>query len=381
MKNIIGLLMVIVSMVLVSCEPIENRVPIGGEITMTEIDKHVKVSLEIDTVTGKSTNTLLMNADGLQALSMFDYGQGVLRGAGGTALLLNKGTHTIKYTARNANGTELTKDFTVNVEVLKGVDMWVALCGENGSKTWTWDTGRMPRSTAPGWIPDPGVNYFPVGPPMPNNPLLQQYPAEGKYATVYGLGIWRVHTYPQLHQVIKEGVDSIGSAVLKPMPANYFDPAWDIRYLTGTTNPTNEGVLFNATGAIEKIATMTFSVTNGLVFKKQRINADNTVVEGNFRLDPAGGRQMFDVPGEKEPDVRWYDQVWSQGQVILSGPTGTSVLSGGRNLTYNIIKLTADEMVLAVRAGGSWGDAGAPLYVGANDNIRCFIWVFKPYNP
>ena len=395
MKNLISLFLIVVSVTIVSCtEPEITRYSMGGEITMAEIDKYVKVSVE-------NGNTLVMNADGLQALSMFDYGQGVLRGTGGTVLLLNKGVHTIKYTARCANGKELTKDFQITVNELKNVDLWINLCGENGTKTWTW-SDQIPVSTSPGWTPEPGGNYFPVGPVTPGNPpVIQQYPAAGQYATAFGLGVWRVHTYPQLHQLVNTvSGDEFYSATLKPLPSGYLNADWNIRDLaTSITAPADEGVILDAAGGIEKIATMTFSVVNGFTFSKTRINSANTTVTSAFRVDPAGGRQSFDVPGEvpssmindfkampntNNASVRWYDKIWAEGQLII---TNQSVLCGGTNYTYNIVKLTADEMVLAVRAGGSWPNASSwptanrPYRTVNNDNIRCYMWVFKPYTP
>ena len=124
---------------------------------MDKVNNLVSVTAEMRN--GKRSNYILLKSDGLDALSSFDYGLGTYVGTNGRVQVVSRGDNKVSFTALNADGTKLTKDFTVNVEELYDVaPEWEMFCG-NGSKVWTWDSqaeavwgnGGYLGNTAPGW--------------------------------------------------------------------------------------------------------------------------------------------------------------------------------------------------------------------------------------
>ncbi|MDR2497527.1 MAG: hypothetical protein LBD21_10420 [Tannerellaceae bacterium] len=158
MKKIKGLFAIIAVVLLCSsCDPLETRQELKGATTMDKINSLVSVSAEVRN--GKRSNYLLLKSDGLDALSSFDYGLGTYVGTNGRVQVVSRGDNTVVFTALNADGTKLSKEFTVNVEELYDVaPEWEMFCG-NGSKVWTWDeqasavwgNGGYLGNTAPGW--------------------------------------------------------------------------------------------------------------------------------------------------------------------------------------------------------------------------------------
>jgi hypothetical protein len=158
MKKITGLFIIMVmAMGFISCDPVENRQVLEGATTMDKINSLVTVSAEIRD--GKRSNYLLLKSDGLDALSSFDYGLGTYVGTNGRVQVVSRGDNTVVFTALNADGTTLKKEFTVNVEELYDVaPEWELFCGP-GSKTWSWDdqaaavwgNGGYLGNVAPGW--------------------------------------------------------------------------------------------------------------------------------------------------------------------------------------------------------------------------------------
>ncbi|GHV48166.1 hypothetical protein FACS1894181_03230 [Bacteroidia bacterium] len=144
-------------MVFVSCDPVETRQELKGATTMDKINSLVTVSAEMRD--GKRSNYLLLKSDGLDALSSFDYGLGTYVGTNGRVQVVSRGENVVIFTALNADGTKLQKEFTVNVEELYDVaPEWEIICG-SGSKTWGWDdqapavwgNGGYLGNVTPGW--------------------------------------------------------------------------------------------------------------------------------------------------------------------------------------------------------------------------------------
>ena len=138
MKKITGLLIIVVTVLaFVSCDPIENRMEMKGATTMEKINQYVSVTAEMRN--GIRSNYLILKSDGIDALSMFDYGMATYVGTNGRVQLILPGDVDVIYTALNADGTKLQKTFTVNVEQCFDVPPeWELLCG-TGTKVWTWD--------------------------------------------------------------------------------------------------------------------------------------------------------------------------------------------------------------------------------------------------
>jgi len=158
-----------VAITFVSCNPIENRMEMTGATTMDKIDKFVSVSQE--TRDGLKSNYINLNSDGLDALSSWDYGSGSFYGTKGRVQLVLPGENTITFIALNADGTQLTKQFTVTVDSCFDVPpQWAILCGE-GTKVWTWDPSlgegaygmgdALNSSSADWWAP--GLSGKPEG--------------------------------------------------------------------------------------------------------------------------------------------------------------------------------------------------------------------------
>ena len=362
MKNISGLL-ILIMFAFASCEPIEKRTSLGGEVSDADIAQYVKVYLE-PASSGKASNLLRMESEGLKARTKFNYKQGEYIGVGGQARLLNKGTHTITATILNPNGKIVTKDFQVTVEEVSGVDNWIKLCGENGRKTWSWDT-RMPRSTAPGWTPEPGVEYLPEG------------------AGVYGLVEYRKGVYPQLRyewDPIMSPGNYVYAGIVKPLPEGYLGVGWNNPVLSSvTTNPAQEGVRINTAGEITDMCTMTFDVTDGFKFQKTRLDG-STTSNATFNLDLGSNRIInWDMPGvNPETGINWFNTPWAKGQLVITGTNAGApyyrVFSVGAAsnsaYTYNILILEEDLLVVNLRANNN-----------PYNNVYSYTWVYRPYTP
>ena len=362
MKNIFRLV-ILIMLAFASCEPIEKRTPLGGEVSDADIAQYIKVYLE-PAASGRSSNLLKMESEGLKARTKFNFKQGEYIGVGGEARLLNKGTHTVTATILNPNGKIVTKDYQVTVEEVSNVDNWIKLCGENGRKTWSWDT-RMPRSTAPGWTPEPGVEYLPEG------------------AGVYGLIQYRNGVYPQLSyewDPLMAPGDYVYAGIVKPLPEGYLDADWKNPVLSSvTTNPAQEGVRINAAGEITDMCYMTFDVTDGFKYQKTRLDGSVTS-NATFSLDFGSNRVVnWDRPGiNPETGKDWFSTPWAIGQMIITGANAGapyyrvfSVGNASNNAyTYSILVLEEDLLILGLRAG-----------TNPYTNYYCYTWVYRPYQP
>ena len=141
MKNIIEFL-IIAAIILVSCEPIENRNEMTGSVTEADIEQFIKIDQQ--TIEGKQSNYFRLSSDGLKANVMFTHGLGtVMTGSNGyIQCFVVPGQQEIALTILNPDGTSLEKTFSVTVEEAFNVAAeWAILCG-TGEKVWTWDETR-----------------------------------------------------------------------------------------------------------------------------------------------------------------------------------------------------------------------------------------------
>ncbi len=153
-KQIIYPLLILAAFI-IACDPIEDRDTMGNAITADELD----ITATPVVKKGMNTNKIVMENHS-PVLSYWNYGLGTTEKSIDTAIMVVPGTSTITFTGLNANGTQITKDLTVDVDTLfYEVDPeWALLCGE-GEKTWTWDeslsscfgNGGYLGNTSPGW--------------------------------------------------------------------------------------------------------------------------------------------------------------------------------------------------------------------------------------
>ncbi|GHT55188.1 hypothetical protein AGMMS49982_20840 [Bacteroidia bacterium] len=134
------------------CEPIVDKHDAGGSIAATELQA-TATSVVKD---GKNTNKVYVHCTS-PVLCQWSDGVNTLSATEGYLTLLLTGEQTITLTAMTADGTTLTKSFTVNVDDLtEPVDpAYGYLCG-TGSKKWTWQSADCygngnPSSLAPEW--------------------------------------------------------------------------------------------------------------------------------------------------------------------------------------------------------------------------------------
>lgn len=147
---------------LVSCDPIENRESMGGAITAEQLN----VTATPVVVDGKKSNKIILENHS-PVLSLWDYGLGTTNKAYDEVLLVLTGENKITFTGLNPDGSKITKELTVNVDALsfEVPKEWALLCGD-GSKEWVWDdtqvvgdnggpivwgNGAYKSSTAPAW--------------------------------------------------------------------------------------------------------------------------------------------------------------------------------------------------------------------------------------
>jgi len=162
MKNIRNILVVIAAMlVVVSCEPIENRNELKGKVTDDDIAKYIKIEQEIRN--GKKSNFFTFASDGLKANVQFKHGLGTV-----TVSSMGKkvqcfvvaGNQEIIVRVLNPDASEIVEKiypYTVE-EAFDVAPQWAMLCG-TGSKTWTWDESADPDcygmgdvfANTPGW--------------------------------------------------------------------------------------------------------------------------------------------------------------------------------------------------------------------------------------
>lgn len=126
------------TVVLTACDPIENREPMGGAITAEQLD--IKATPVV--VDGKNSNRVILENHS-PVLSLWDYGLGTTNKAYDEVLMVLTGENKIKFTGLNPDGSKITKELTVNIDVLTETvpAEWALFCG-SGSKAWTWDDSK-----------------------------------------------------------------------------------------------------------------------------------------------------------------------------------------------------------------------------------------------
>lgn len=134
-KTMIFLLLLLVSLSFVSCDPIEDREEMTGSITPEQIQATVR----LEQIGGKNVNKVMFECSSPINCT---WTNGILSkaGANGEMLMFTKGQNTVTLTGLCGDGTIITKEFTVNVEDMHyEIDPTYALfCGE-GEKVWVWD--------------------------------------------------------------------------------------------------------------------------------------------------------------------------------------------------------------------------------------------------
>lgn len=143
-------------MMMVACDPEENREVLSGAITAEDLE----ISATPLIVNGKKSNSIELNSDGVACLSSWNYGNGTTISTKTTVQLVLKGANDIVFTGLNHDGTTITKTLTVQIDTLINVPAeWGILCGA-GEKSWVWDdtqasavwgNGGYKGNTSPGW--------------------------------------------------------------------------------------------------------------------------------------------------------------------------------------------------------------------------------------
>ena len=153
---------IVAVMILVACDPEENRDTLTGAITADNLE----ISATPQVVDGMNSNNIELNSDGVSCLTSWDYGSGKTTSTKKTVQVVIKGANDIIFTGLNHDGTYITKTLTVQVDTLIDVpEEWGLLCG-TGEKTWVWDdtqalasdgspavwgNGGYKSNTSPGW--------------------------------------------------------------------------------------------------------------------------------------------------------------------------------------------------------------------------------------
>ena len=147
--------MLAASMMMVACDPAEDRDVLSGAITADDLN----ITAVPQVVDGKNSNYIDLNSDGVGSLTSWFYGNGTTTGTKTTVQLVLDGQREIVFTGLNHDGTYITKTLTVQVDTLINVaPEWGILCG-TGEKSWVWDdtksavwgNGGYKGNTSPGW--------------------------------------------------------------------------------------------------------------------------------------------------------------------------------------------------------------------------------------
>ena len=94
--------------VLVACDPIEDRQPMGNAITAEQLN----ITATPVVVNGKNSNKIVLENHS-PVLSLWDYGLGTTNRAYDEILLVLTGENKITFTGLNPDGTRITKELTV----------------------------------------------------------------------------------------------------------------------------------------------------------------------------------------------------------------------------------------------------------------------------
>ncbi|MFC6101191.1 hypothetical protein [Olivibacter domesticus] len=154
-RFIIYIIVLITNLAFIGCDPMEDRLDIGGAINAEQLDI-TATPLVID---GKNTNKVVLDNKS-PVLSSWDFGVGTSAKKTDTVLLVVTGQNEITFTGRNPDGTEISKTLSVNVDELYfEVPLeWSYLTGGT-EKEWTWDdtqpavwgNGGYMTNSAPAW--------------------------------------------------------------------------------------------------------------------------------------------------------------------------------------------------------------------------------------
>ena len=145
MKKIIGIFVIfaMAGMTFVSCDPVENRNVLKGNVSEAEINQYVKI--EQESRGGKLSNYFSFKSEPLNALTTFKHGLGTYIGCNTNGFIqcyVVPGKQKITLTVLNPDGSmfEKTYEFTVE-ECFNVAPEWALFCG-TGSKTWEWDVSK-----------------------------------------------------------------------------------------------------------------------------------------------------------------------------------------------------------------------------------------------
>lgn len=137
------------------CEPLEDRLEIGGAIAAEQLD----ITATPLVINGVKTNKIILDNKS-PVLSSWDYGIGVTERKSDTVLAVVTGENEIVFTGLNPDGSKISKTLTVQVDELTFPvpPEWGILTGGK-EKTWKWDetkpavwgNGGYMASEAPAW--------------------------------------------------------------------------------------------------------------------------------------------------------------------------------------------------------------------------------------
>lgn len=156
MKNyIIYLFYTAISLIILACDPIEDRINIGSGITAEQLN----ISATPIVVNGKKSNKVVL-VNNSPVLSSWNFGVGVTQKMSDTVLMVSTGENDIVFTGLNPDGTKITKTLQVNIEELTfEVPLEWGYLTDGSEKTWVWDTskpavwgnGGYKGNSAPAW--------------------------------------------------------------------------------------------------------------------------------------------------------------------------------------------------------------------------------------
>lgn len=154
-RFIVYIIVLITNLALIGCDPMEDRLDIGGAINAEQLD----ITAIPIVVNGKNTNKVILDNKS-PVLSLWDFGVGTSSKKTDTVLLVVTGPNDITFTGRNPDGTEVSKTISVNVDELYfEVPLeWGYLTG-GSEKEWAWDdsqpavwgNGGYLGNSAPAW--------------------------------------------------------------------------------------------------------------------------------------------------------------------------------------------------------------------------------------
>jgi len=159
MKKSIIYAFCILAIALVACEPIEERDSIGSAISADKLD--VKATPIV--VNGKNGNMVILENHS-PVLSAWNCGGAVSSKSYDTVMVVKTGSIDVAFTRLNPDGTKITKNFTIQVDVLSTLPTeYKNLFGDPSqgitSKKYVWDetagavwgNGGYLGNTSPGW--------------------------------------------------------------------------------------------------------------------------------------------------------------------------------------------------------------------------------------